>query len=194
MNQELKSYARALAKPIDELLDANAALRDDIHRLLDVFNNDWNDQTFRRLLVRTCWAQIEAVVFSLKQATLTACTLGSEELSVKTIAFLKETTIVVNSTGQARIEFVRTDTLKNIKLALKLASKYFDVAWKPNVSAQGWSQLRESLELRHRLTHPKSALSLFVEDSEAEAHRDAYLWFSGGFNDFLESLQTRHGA
>lgn len=169
-------------------------LREDIQRLLNKFADDWDDQTLRRLLVRSCWAYIEAVVYGLRQVTLAACTLGSVDISARTRSFLSETTIVVNSSGEARIELVRTGTLKNIKLTLKLAAKHFDVEWRPNFGNEGWNQLRQSLELRHRLTHPKSARSLVVENDETESHRDAFLWFSRGFNNFLESLKTRHGA
>ena len=192
MQHQLQAYARGLALPLDDLLHANTLLREDIQRLMDAFNDDWDDQTFRRILVRACWSHIEAVVFGLKQMVLMACTLGSEDLSAKTQAFLRESEISVDGRGNATVRVVRTDTLKNVKLSLKLASKYFDVPWKPNFRAPAWGQLAESLELRHRLTHPKSAAALFVSDSETEALRDGFLWFSGGFNDFLQSMQQRH--
>jgi hypothetical protein len=192
MRHELQAYARGLARPLDDLLRANTLLREDIQRLMNAFSEDWDDQTFRRILVRACWSHIEAVVFGLKQMVLTACTLGSEELGAKTQAFLRESEISVDGWGNATVRIIRTDTLKNVKLSLKLASKYFDVPWKPNFRAKAWGQLAESLELRHRLTHPKSAAALFVSDSETEALRDGFLWFAVGFNDFLQSLQQRH--
>ena len=136
MQHQLQAYARGLALPLDDLLHANTLLREDIQRLMDAFNDDWDDQTFRRILVRACWSHIEAVVFGLKQMVLMACTLGSEDLSAKTQAFLRESEISVDGRGNATVRVVRTDTLKNVKLSLKLASKYFDVPWKPNRSEE----------------------------------------------------------
>lgn len=190
--QQLQAYSRALARPLDDLLSANTILREDIQSLMDAFDDNWNDQTFRRLIIRACWAHIEAVVFGLKKIVLTACTLGSVTLSAKTQVFLSETQFTIDSRGHTKIGVVRPDTMRNVKLSLKLASQHFDVAWKPTFGTAAWTQLAESLELRHRITHPKSADALFITDTEAETHRDAFLWFAQGFNDFLGSLQDRY--
>lgn len=169
----------------------NTVLREDIQRLLDKF--EWKDQTFRRVLVRACWAHIEAVIFGMKQMTLRACNLGSADLTANERAFLTETTFVASATGEVAVTVNRIDTLKNLKRTLKLASRFFQVDWKPSFNTTNWRLVYNSLHLRHRLTHPKSTEDLAVEDEEIEDHRNAFLWFAGGFNDFLLSLQARHG-
>ena len=90
MNHIVQAYARGLSVPLDDLLDSSALLHEDIKRLFDVFADNWDDQTFRRVLVRASWSYIEVVVFGLKQLLLTACTLGAEDLSPKTRRFLSE--------------------------------------------------------------------------------------------------------
>ena len=194
MNHIVQAYARGLSVPLDDLLDSSALLHEDIKRLFDVFADNWDDQTFRRVLVRASWSYIEVVVFGLKQLLLTACTLGAEDLSPKTRRFLSEQRIEVNSRGEARVLPVRTETMKNIKLALKLASTRFDVAWRPAFGNGSWDRLHQSLQLRHRLTHPKAAAELRVDDAELDLHRDAFVWFATGFNEFLLSMQRRYGA
>jgi len=194
MNHTVQAYARGLAVPLDDLLESSALLRDDIQRLLDAFADSWDDQTFRRVFVRASWSYIEAVVFGLKQLVLTACTLGSEDLSFKTRGFLSEQRIEVNSRGEAKVLVVHTETMKNIKMTLKLASTQFDVAWRPAFGNGSWDRLRQSLQIRHRLTHPKTATELQVQDEELDLHREAFMWFAQGFNEFLVSTQRRYGA
>ncbi|MCC7113679.1 MAG: hypothetical protein IT520_04755 [Burkholderiales bacterium] len=194
MSHELRAYARTLARSLDELLDMNTLLREDINCLLDKFDSDWASQTFRRLVVRACWSHIEAVVFGLKQISLTAQNLGSGDISGKTRAFLEERQIVVNTVGDATIISVRADTIKNVKLTLKLAARLFDVSWQPQFSGSEWPLFRESVQIRHRITHPKSLKELEITDDEYDSHKTAYLWFTGGFTRFLESMLSKHGA
>ena len=194
MRHLIQAYARGLSVPLDDLLESSGLLRDDIQRLLEAFADNWDDQTFRRVLVRAGWSYVEAVVFGLKQIVLRACTLGSENLSAKTQAFLSERRIEVNSQGEARVLAVHIDTMKNIKLALKLASTRFDVPWQPAFGDGSWEKLRDSLQLRHRLTHPKAAAELHVTDPELDDHQKSFSWFMTSFNEFLLSTRRRYGA
>jgi hypothetical protein len=124
--------------------------------------------------------------------TLKASTLGSVDMDAGEQRFLSEASFLVDSVGQVQVTAARFDTKKNIKRALKLASARFDVPWKPNFGGDHWELLSQSLSLRHRLTHPKSREDLYVTDAEIENHREAFLWFSKMFTEFLESLQRRY--
>ena len=193
MTHLIQAHARNLSVPLDDLLASSALLSDDIQLLFDAFADNWGNQTFRRVLVRASWSYIESVTFGLKRILLKACTLGNADLSAKTLAFLAEQRIEVNSRGEARVIAVRTDTMKNIKLALKLASIHFNVPWQPVFGSGSWQRLQGSMQLRHRLTHPKSVSELQVEDAELDSHRDAFAWFIASFNEFLLSMQSRSG-
>ena len=64
------------------------------------------------------------------------------------------------------------DTLSNIKRSLKIAALRFDLLWKPVFGGTGWRNLAESLEIRHRLTHPKSTAECEVSDLELTVHME----------------------
>jgi type I restriction-modification system DNA methylase subunit len=140
------------------------------------------------MFVRAYWSMIEGEVFCTKQFALRACELGDKSLSAEEHVFLSESHVIVNEEGAASLKHGHIDTLSNLKQTLKIAASKFDLDWTPNFSTQGWEKLALSLELRHRITHPKAAAELVVSESELDVHKDAFVWFLEAFNEFQASL------
>jgi hypothetical protein len=128
----------------------------------------------RRALVRASWAHIEGTVFAVKRLLLRACDLGSVDLSAAEREFLSELLVIVDSAGNAKLESKWFDTLSNIKRTFKLDASHFDLDWRPDFGTGGWEQLIQFLDIRHRVTHPKSVEQLDLKDSEAEIYRKAW--------------------
>jgi hypothetical protein len=137
---------------------------------------------------------IEGEVFCTKQFTLRACQLGDNSLSAEEHVFLSESRVIVDEEGAASLKHAHIDTLSNLKQTLKVAASKFDLDWAPNFSTQGWEKLALSLELRHRITHPKVAAELVVSECELDIHKDAFAWFLEAFNEFQSSLLRRYDA
>ena len=192
MKEQVHAHSRNLGKTLDELLQVSSVLRDDVVSLLDVFQEDWPSQPMRRALVRAAWAHIEGTVFAVKQLVLRACDLGSVELTASDREFLSELLIVVDSVGNAKLESKWCDTLTNVKKTFKLAAACFVLDWRPNFGTQGWQQIIELLEVRHRVTHPKSVEQLELTDEEVEVYRNAFAWFVQVFNEFQSSMLRGH--
>jgi hypothetical protein len=193
MTHVLKAYAREVRTELDELLGVNVVLREDIQSLLDAYPDNWGHGTLQRALVRACWAHVDAVVFGLKRITLRAAELGSEPMSADEHKFLLERSFVVDSSGGARKKTEYAETKDNVKRVLKLACTKFNLGWAPDFSGKEWLEFGQSLELRHRVTHPKSRADLDIAPEEIELHRRSFLWFSGLFNTLLEKLNEKHG-
>lgn len=141
-----------------------------------------------RALVRGSWAHVEGTVFAIKRLLLRACDLGSVDLSATDRQFLSELVVVVDSAGNAKIENKWFDTLTNIKKTFKLAATHFDLDWKPDFSSAGWQLLIQLLEIRHRLTHPKSFEQLVLTPPEIDLYREGFAWFVELFNEFQSSM------
>jgi len=131
---------------------------------------------------------IEGEVFCTKQLALRACELGDKSPSAEEHVFLSESRIIVDEEGAASLKQAQIDTLSNLKQTLKIAASKFDLDWTPNFSTQGWEKLALSLELRHRITHPKATAELVVSESELDIHKDAFAWFLEASNEFQASL------
>jgi hypothetical protein len=194
MTEPLPSFVRNLGKTLDEMLEVSGVLRQDIENLVAAYRNDWSSQPLRRMFVRAYWSMIEGEVFCTKQFTLRACQLGDNSLSAEEHVFLSESRVIVDEEGAASLKHAHIDTLSNLKQTLKVAASKFDLDWAPNFSTQGWGKLALSLELRHRITHPKVAAELVVSESELDIHKDAFAWFLEAFNEFQSSLLRRYDA
>ena len=188
MTEPLPSFVHNLGKTLDEMLEVSGVLRQDIESLVAAYRHDWSSQPLRRMFVRAYWSMIEGEVFCTKQLALRACELGDKSLSAEEHVFLSESRIIVDEEGAASLKHAHIDTLSNLKQTLKIAASKFDLDWTPNFSTQGWEKLALSLELRHRITHPKATSELVVSESELDIHKDAFAWFLEASNEFQASL------
>jgi|GEM_PF-1162300 len=188
MSLEVQAYAHALGKRLDELLGVNELLRDDLNALLEIYSDDWRNPVFRRAFVRACWAYIEAVVYGVKDTTLWAANLGAADLPAKDFKFLSGVTFVVSTDGKVEAKLIRCDTEKNIRHTLRIAADCFDRVTGPDFSHKGWRMLKVSLQLRHRLVHPKCVAQLRVSDQEIEDLRESFVWFAELFTKLISDV------
>ena len=188
MTEPLPSFVHNLGKTLDEMLAVSGVLRQDIESLVAAYRHDWSSQPLRRMFVRAYWSMIEGEVYCTKEFVLRACELGDKNLSAEEHVFLSESRVIVDEEGAASLKPAHTDALSNLKQTLKIAASKFDLDWAPNFSTQGWGKLALSLELRHRITHPKASAELVVSESELDIHKDAFAWFLEAFNEFQASL------
>lgn len=188
MTEPLPSFVRNLGETLDEMLEVSGVLRQDIESLMAAYRHDWSSQPLRRMFVRAYWSMIEGEVYCTKQFVLRACELGDKSLSAEEHVFLSESRVIVDEKGAASLKHEHIDALSNLKQTLKIAASKFDLDWAPNFSTQGWKMVALSLELRHRITHPKAAAELAVSESELDIHKDAFAWFLEKFNEFQASL------
>ena len=191
--EQTHAYSQQLGEILRELVGVSEVLCRDIEGILGRYQDDWTDQTMRRTFLRACWSMIEGETYCLKRFTLRACELGGIFLSADEHVFLSENKVVVNEEGVAQCEFVHTAALSNIKRAFKIATDRFNLDWKPDFGGLGWRQLRASIRVRHRVTHPKSKAELAVSDDEFAQHKDAFAWYLATFNEFQLNMDRQYG-
>lgn len=187
MTHELRAYGRQLAKDMESLWSMNDILREDLHTLLDVFNDDRTNQVLRRSLVRASWAYVEGLVFGVKRMTLTA-------VDLKERRFLTEERFDVSVDGEVNVRGNREGAVENIKRTFKIAAKHFALNWAPQFDESDLERISKSIQLRNRIVHPQSAAGLVIADAELEGHNDAFEWFSTMFNEFFEDMLACHGG
>lgn len=183
---------RNLTLVVDELLNLSNILQGDAVQNYQALLADYENQVHRRSFVRSCWAYVEAVTFSVKQYTYSVCQMGTVNISQDEYAFLGNMSVMVDIEGNIQIQRDPTKTLANVKRTFKLSSEIFELEWRLNFGSKGWENLRDSLQIRHRLTHPKSVAEVMVSPRDIQIQKDGIDWFVDGFNEYLQSILKRH--
>jgi hypothetical protein len=139
------------------------------------------DQQRRRAIVRALCALVEGTTFALKQTALpknnTDPHLTPEETAVVT-----ESAIVVDDRGRTRRKplFIRPAT--NVRFAFSLIARLQNVPFQLKTSGPGWKAFGDTIQVRNRLMHPKSAADLQVSDDDFDATMLGFRWFFAEFH------------
>jgi len=157
------------------MANVNARSIDEIQEFFWVMVNDcscaakqWaeNDCGYtRRSYVRAVFAFIEGNTHRMKQLCIQfheserCVALSKEELE-------KAAEVKFDEQGNKKI--IKIPTLDNVKLSFSLFSKVFGRINSLDCSGSGWGELEKALEIRHRLTHPKSISYLELKSSDME--------------------------
>jgi hypothetical protein len=127
----------------------------------------------RRLLVRSVFSFIEALIYRLKIGAL----LETEErLSPGEVALAKEEDYELADSGTVQTRNARLRFLSNFRFAFCVSAKASDVEFHLDVGGDGWTALRCALSVRDRITHPKVAGDLVISDDEVRSAMKAYTW------------------
>src|SRR5262249_37351552 len=153
----------------EDLMEMVGTLHQDVCRASDDLERE--DTPYRRRAsVRAVFASIEATVFKLKGYALQ--NRQKVDFSAADIALLKEESYSVdNGKAQAQPKFIVLD--KNFQFAVNMFSR----ALKPPFvldKGKDWEAFRRAIQVKNRITHPKSPAALEISDTEMEDMNTAY--------------------
>lgn len=162
---------------VDNLLIAK--LTEDVNTVLAGLSEDPDNDYLKRTLVRTLFAMIEGVIWTVKRSVLVLHEAGECELSKAEYAMLAEESYDLADTGTPRVsqKFLKLKT--NLRFAfriaaLKLANKEFEI----DAGASPWQDFLTAIEVRNRLMHPKSPEDLRLTDAEMHSATETARWFA----------------
>lgn len=184
MPEKVDPASKQSLEAFDEMIGLLETLRRDVSDAWELVEANPGNQFHRRALTHHVWAMIEGVTLGFKQWLLVLCDLGNEQLLLGERKFLTEREFICEPSGEIREQPVRQSTLNNLKKVYKLFSKKIPASWKPQFSGEDWPLLIESLNIRHRITHPKRVVELDISDDELEAIKGAVRWILANFNGF----------
>lgn len=137
----------------------------------------------RRLLIRSIFAFIEALSYSLKVLALSSNDAFRLEPGERMLAM--EQAYELSMLGCVETRRAKVPTLGNVRFAFSLLSKVEGSDFRLDVSDQGWHLLQSSTKVRDRLMHPKALNDLLVSDEEIRGALRAFVWFEGQFVKIL---------
>ncbi len=124
----------------------------------------------RRSAIRTAFSSVEGLM-SVARKSLKVLPLTPAE-----IAIVQEVSYEVNERGtiSERSRYIPFD--RNLKATVQIVRRV-----RPDYSLDydhpGWPALKRTLNVRHRLTHPKALEDLTISDEEIEDVHRGFLWF-----------------
>jgi hypothetical protein len=129
-----------------------------------------------RTLVRAHFALMEGLAYQLRQVTL-ATLDQTEHLTAMEIALLKEERYGLDGKGrpQARENFQAF--LPNLLFTIQCYLKNHGATYQPNTGHHGWEAMRKFVEIRNRITHPKSTSSLELTETDLKFVVEAASWW-----------------
>jgi hypothetical protein len=133
-----------------------------------------DNQLSRRSLVRATFAAIEGIAWICREHVYEiARTMG--DLTPLSDLALRDRNFVITEHGKI-LEQTRYLTLPAaVRLTIeqaKLINPDFDVKF----DDKGWQRFRKSIEIRNRITHPKTASDYSISDLDLRAVSDGLIW------------------
>jgi len=152
------------------------ALTSDYDRCLEQIHSE-DSQFWRRTLFRTAFAMFEAMNCTLKDKAMeAACSGGKTAFNATRIDLLSDVTYRILKNGKLEMERRRVPFISYTAFILRsLAEESGSEA--TFFGENGWNQFQQSVEVRHRLTHPKADTDMTISDAELETLTAAFKWY-----------------
>jgi len=148
-----------------------------------------DNQFMRRAYVRSVFAAIEGNNFNMKQTAFEVSRRSGADFSEEEIGLLKEESYELNDKGEAYAQAKFIQLPKNVRFAFKAYAHAFQIDYELKVDDSGWMNFKEALELRHRLTHPKTVADINVTDADLAKVKGAEEWYARSvFDLFVKCL------
>jgi len=126
--------------------------------------------TRRRSAVRATFAAIEGLLSMVKVG------MGVLTLSPSEISIVREEAYEVSDSGAIRVRARAVPFSRNLKAIVRII-KRLRPHYALDFNHPGWHALTRTLEVRHRLTHPKGLGDLEVSSRELSDAQRGFNWF-----------------
>jgi hypothetical protein len=172
-------------------------LSDDVEQAIKVVNAEDSPYT-RRALVRAVFAAVEGITYDLKQICLKFSKVIQPDppYTDAEMAMLREESYEVDDKGRAHtrtgVKFIPIQA--NFRFALQMYSRLTGADLILDLCDGGWESFKKSLEVRHRITHPKKLADFAISDQEMGVIREAAGWCFGTYVANTRSGQAAFDA
>lgn len=172
----LDQAAKELTEIYDDYFRMSQDLQADGHRILD---DERQDQTARRNLVRVTWPMLEAYSSSLRAM----CSLFQRHCQIR----------LTRKQVQLLEDESQLGSAERLKQTLKLAFRLHEID-PPRFGDTNWSNVHIAIGVRDRITHPKRASDLEIPDEEWEEAHDGLAWAIRCFTSFFDEVNKKYGS
>lgn len=132
--------------------------------------------TNRRGLVRTFIAGVEGLAWMYREHVLEIAE-AMEVLDDSDRQALSESSFSVTEDGRVSEQRRFLSTVAMVRLITRIAMKYAP-GMQPDFGVEGWVNLKQTIALRNRITHPKADADLEISTDEIVRAKSAFFWFA----------------
>lgn len=176
----------SLDEALNRMVEAVLVLTEDVRSAAHL--SEHRDTPFsRRAYVRAVLAQVEGTLNLLGNFVLEAQAAAVVHLSAEDVELLAGEKTITNA-EKSRIVFL--PIFERVAPVFDLYSRVYGKPFRVDKSGQGWIKLQRSIDLRNRITHPKTAASFYVSDAELDDLEAARKWFAGNLRSIVENFEV----
>ncbi len=145
-------------------------------------------QYSRRVYIRTLFAMIEGSIYAMKIALFG---IGRESGSIKVpdLVVLKESSFDLSKNGKVKEKAKFFRIPENLRFTIRTIKHLLGKEIELGVGNQDWENLKKSIKIRNKVTHPKSLKDLNISDEALECIRSVNLWFNQIVSDMMMALK-----
>jgi hypothetical protein len=146
-------------------------------------------RTQRRMIVRSVFAFIEAIAYSMKNIAANKTIGKPVPASDKFIA--SEIVYDLSEKGEAIARPMKLRLAPNVRYTFSLFKRCYETSTDLDVAGEGWQSFLRSIKVRDRITHPKSTDDISISDKELINVIETLNWFKSSFQTAItEGLQV----
>jgi len=172
----------------EEIKKANQIVNIETERLRNKNENELlrEMQPWFRIVIRSTIATIEAICYKFKQVTILICDYRKKPLTPTEREKLTEKK--QDEDGKFRNYY--PETKANIKFALKKIYYALDLHFEIE-DHEGWKKLLDTIDIRHKLTHPKKKVNLDISPQQYNDASTGFCWFSKKIKELNKSSSLK---
>ncbi len=146
------------------------------------------NQTSRRDFIRTLFAAVEGVVWQFRE-NIREIAEDLGELSPQLAMALTETSYSVGEKGKL-IEQQRFVSLPTMIRLVTNVAKELAPALEIEINGKGWHDLKRTIVIRNRITHPKGISDLNISSDDTKAAWSGLIWLLSHVERVMEAACT----
>jgi hypothetical protein len=182
-----------LYERLDEIQGMTQVLSGDVQRLRPLVGEQVaiseDEEAHRRFYVRAIFALVEAVIEQHKRLLLDLAERSAIILAPGVREALSEQVPVVRENGTVayRVQYLQLE--RKVRAVYGAAIEAFGQALVVNFGDNGWQSFRAAVDVRDRLTHPKTFQDCDVDEAALEIVDRGYAWFRGLNDEFVRAAR-----
>jgi hypothetical protein len=131
----------------------------------------------RRGMFRAAFALIEGLSFQFRTVALAGACKAPQIFSSAEISLLKEERVKLDDKGHPKVQSEFQRLLPNIIFCMRCYAKVRNTTFEPDFGVNGYGCMKNFIELRNEIEHPKSAASLEHTDQQICDAMEAMRWW-----------------
>lgn len=181
---------------LEEIQGMTRALLGDVERLRQQLGSRsiQHDRTAeqegaRRAYVRAVFALIEATVEQHKRLLMDLASRSAVALDQGTEGVLMEQVFVADDKGKIGSREQYLSLRRKIRVVYRAAAIAYGRELAVRYDDQGWQRFAAAIEIRDRLTHPKSHADCGVGDEDLDSVDRGHEWYRGLNQEFVRAAR-----